>query len=85
MAIERVKTRVIEGGHNIETNVIKRRYKNGITNLFTIYIDIVDEVLIFDNSSFKPDLIADKIKDSEINTVNNYKFEKLKKYYNEKT
>ncbi len=85
LAIERVKTRVIEGGHNIETNVIKRRYKNGITNLFTIYIDIVDEVLIFDNSSFKPDLIADKIKDSEINTVNNYKFEKLKKYYNEKT
>jgi len=26
LAIERVKTRVIEGGHNIETEVIKRRY-----------------------------------------------------------
>jgi len=26
IAIERVKTRVIEGGHNIETEVIKRRY-----------------------------------------------------------
>lgn len=36
LAIERVKTRVQEGGHNIETDVIKRRYKNGITNLFDI-------------------------------------------------
>jgi len=34
LAIERVKTRVQEGGHNIEIDVIKRRYKNGINNLF---------------------------------------------------
>lgn len=85
LAIERVKTRVQEGGHNIEKNVIKRRYKNGITNLFSIYIDIVDEVLIFDNSSVKPDLIADKLKNSAINVVNEFKFEKLKKSYHEKT
>jgi predicted ABC-type ATPase len=37
LAIERVKTRVEEGGHNIETEVIKRRYVNGIKNLFDIY------------------------------------------------
>lgn len=43
MAIERVRTRVLEGGHNIETNVIERRYKNGIKNLFEIYLSIVDE------------------------------------------
>ena len=30
LAIERVKTRVMEGGHNIEIEVIKRRYINGI-------------------------------------------------------
>jgi predicted ABC-type ATPase len=34
LAVERVKTRVMEGGHRINTEVIKRRYKNGITNLF---------------------------------------------------
>ena len=32
LAIERVKTRVLEGGHNIELDVIKRRYVNGIKN-----------------------------------------------------
>ena len=38
LAIERVRTRVIEGGHHIETEVIRRRYKNGIKNLFEIYL-----------------------------------------------
>jgi predicted ABC-type ATPase len=58
LAIERVKTRVMEGGHNIELEVIKRRYVNGIKNLFDIYLSIVDEVLIYDNSGGIPELIA---------------------------
>jgi len=83
LAVERVKTRVLEGGHNIETNVVHRRYINGIKNLFEIYLPIVDEVMIFDNSGGKPELIAEKILDAEINIVNEIKFNKLKKYYNE--
>jgi predicted ABC-type ATPase len=60
LAIERGKNRVSEGGHNIENEVIRRRFKNGIKNLFEIYISIVDEVMIFDNSAGKPELIAEK-------------------------
>ena len=85
LAIERVKTRVLEGGHNIELEVIKRRYLNGIKNLFEIYIPIVDEVMIFDNSEGKHDLIAEKTLDSEIDILNQTKFDKLKNYYHEKT
>lgn len=85
LAIERVKTRVQEGGHNIETEVIKRRYVNGIRNLFTIYLPIVDEAMIFDNSGGKPELIAEKVLESDIDIINNIKFDKLKKYYNEST
>lgn len=83
LAVERVKTRVLEGGHNIETNVVHRRYINGIKNLFKIYLPIVDEVMIFDNSGGKPELIAEKILDAEINIINDIKFNKLKKYYHE--
>lgn len=79
LAIERVKTRVMEGGHNIETEVIKRRYINGIKNLFDIYLPIVDEVMIFDNSGGKPELIAEKTLDSDIAIINEVKFDKLKK------
>ena len=83
LAIERVKSRVLEGGHNIETEVIRRRYKNGIKNLFDIYISIVDEVMIFDNSGGKPELIAEKLLESEVNILNEIKFNKLKNYYHE--
>src|SRR5512145_694683 len=38
LAIERVKTRVLEGGHNIPNMVITRRYHSGLSNLFSIYI-----------------------------------------------
>ena len=84
LAIERVKTRVIEGGHNIETEVIKRRYINGIKNLFEIYLEIADEVLIFDNSFGAPELIAEKSLETEIKILSKTKFDNLKKNWNER-
>jgi predicted ABC-type ATPase len=83
LAIERVKTRVLEGGHTIENEVIRRRYKNGIKNLFEIYLSLVDEVMIFDNSAGKPELIAEKTLESEVKILNEIKFNKLKSYYHE--
>ncbi|WP_202703471.1 zeta toxin family protein [Flavobacterium sp. UGB4466] len=83
LAIERVRTRVLEGGHNIETETIRRRYQNGIKNLFEIYLPIVDEVMIFDNSVGKPELIAEKNLESEIDILNKIKFNKLKQHYHE--
>lgn len=85
LAIERVKTRVIEGGHNIETEVIKRRYLNGIKNLFEIYLPIADEVMIFDNSEGKHDLIAKKTLETKIDIFSEIKFNKLKNYYHGNT
>jgi predicted ABC-type ATPase len=84
LAIERVKTRVTEGGHNIETEVIKRRYRNGIKNLFEIYLGIADEVLIFDNSFGIPELIAEKSLNSDIKILSETKFFNLKKNWNER-
>ena len=40
--------------------------------------------MIFDNSGGKPELIAEKTLETEINIINEMKFDKLKKYYNEK-
>lgn len=46
LAKERVKIRVEEGGRNIPNEIIERRYYKGIKNLFDIYLDIVDGILI---------------------------------------
>ena len=82
LAIERVKTRVSEGGHNIPTDVIKRRYINGIKNLFDIYLPIVDEAMIFDNSTGSIELIAQKTIDSDTKILELTKFNKIKDLYN---
>lgn len=50
MAKERVEIRVSEGGHNIPVDVIERRYKRGIKNLFELYLPICDKTMLFDNS-----------------------------------
>lgn len=81
LAKERVKMRVIEGGHNIESDVIERRYFKGIKNLFNIYLPIVDGALIFDNSEGEHELIADKQIDGLLNIINKEKFNLLKNYY----
>ena len=58
MAIERVTVRVSEGGHNIPNDVIARRYKRGIENLFKIYIPLCSEWILFDNSKNQIEEIA---------------------------
>ncbi len=50
MACERVAKRVAEGGNNIPTDTIYRRYYLGLENLFNIFMPIVDEWAIYDNN-----------------------------------
>lgn len=57
-AIERVAQRVSEGGHNIPTDVIRRRYQSGIENLFRIYMPIVDSWMLIENQSNPRVIIA---------------------------
>ena len=79
LAKARVKIRVSEGGHNIEPEIIERRYFRGIKNLFKIYLPIVDGAIIFDNSNGKHELLAEKTVDGQLNIIDSIKFNELKK------
>ena len=81
LAKERVKTRVLEGGHNVEESIIERRYIRGIVNLFEIFIPLSDEVMIFDNSEGLPVLIAEKSQNDPLTIMNQHLFSKLKEQY----
>jgi predicted ABC-type ATPase len=81
LAKERVKTRVSEGGHNIEPSLIERRYKRGIMNLFTLYIPLVDDALLFDNSFGKYELLAEKQGNDRFRISNTHGFNALKTTY----
>ncbi len=81
LAKERVIIRVTEGGHNIEPDIIKRRYIKGVKNLFDIYLPIVDSALIIDNSEGKYELLAEKQINNSPNILNQNKFNLLKSVY----
>jgi predicted ABC-type ATPase len=78
LAIERVKTRVLEGGHNIPREVIIRRYFAGLKNLFGLYVSICDYWMIFDNSKSPSTLIAEGYSDKDIDIKNINTFELIK-------
>jgi len=84
LAIQRVKKRVENGGHNIPSDVIERRYNRGLENLFNIYIPICDRWLIFDNMDLIPEIIAQGDKFGEF-VSNSEIWSTLKsKYHNER-
>lgn len=64
LAILRVAQRVSEGGHNIPEEVIRRRYKLGIKNLSKIFIPIVDDWYLYDNSNMNFICVAQGMKGS---------------------
>jgi predicted ABC-type ATPase len=79
LAIERVKIRVIEGGHDIPIPVIIRRYYAGLKNLFELYIPICDYWMIFNSSLSASELIAEGYSDKDIDKKNIRTFETIKK------
>ncbi|HWZ13834.1 MAG TPA: zeta toxin family protein [Mucilaginibacter sp.] len=59
-AFERVAKRVSEGGHNIPTDVIERRFYRGVKNLFELYMPICDKWIIIDSKDTVPEIIAEQ-------------------------
>ncbi len=58
VAVERVAERVAEGGHNIPSDIIHRRYQRGLHNLLHLYIPIVDFWVVVNNTHNKLERIS---------------------------
>lgn len=61
--ILRVKNRVLNGGHNVPTEDIRRRYTRSRQLFLNLYKDLVDKYLIFFNGDDNYELV---VEDSEI-------------------
>ena len=74
-AIKRVAQRVSEGGHNIPTDTIIRRYHLGINNFYKLFKDKVDYWMLVDNTTSPRTIVADSN-----NIYNLKKYDKIIKY-----
>jgi predicted ABC-type ATPase len=59
LAIERVKARVIEGGHTIPEETIRRSYYRGMYNLSNKFIQLCDYWMVINNSGRSSTFIAE--------------------------
>jgi len=80
LAVERVRIRVKEGGHNIPEKTIRRRYDLGISNMFNLYIPIADYWMFIDNSKTPFEILADGQGETEV-VKNKLIWKKLKNEY----
>jgi predicted ABC-type ATPase len=56
--IHRIQRRVVQGGHNIEPEVSRRRFYKTLQNFFQIYRPVFDSWRLFENDGLAPRLIA---------------------------
>ncbi len=68
LALGRIKDRVASGGHNVPPEDVRRRFRRGVQNFFTIYKPILDSWTLLDNSRAIPYLIAQE-KDGNVMIV----------------
>ena len=54
MAVERVRLRVSQGGHDVPEEIVRRRFHAGLHNFQHIYKDIADEWALYDASGTSP-------------------------------
>lgn len=80
-AVRRVAKRVSQGGHNIPTDVVYRRYASGLKNLFQLYMDTVDFWALYDNSDCPTRKIAYGWKGAETTVLDDETFNRLKQQY----
>ncbi|MEQ9422869.1 MAG: hypothetical protein RJQ09_00520 [Cyclobacteriaceae bacterium] len=59
MAIQRVRQRVLEGGHHIPDDIVIRRYKSGLSNFFKNFKDDADSWVFINNSNDELTLVAE--------------------------
>ena len=80
LAVQRVAERVAKGGHNIPTDVIRRRYVAGINNLFRLFMREVDYWEIYDNSEYPAVQIATGGKNERTEIIIETTYNKIAEY-----
>ena len=59
LALQRIASRVKQGGHNVPAADVRRRFKRGWENFRNVYGPLADSWAVYDNSGASPRLIEE--------------------------
>jgi len=80
LALKRVRARVLEGGHDVPGNVVRRRFDRSIRNFLLRYAPLGDSWMLFDNSGATPSVIAFE-KENSLRIIKREIYENLMVHY----
>jgi predicted ABC-type ATPase len=58
LAVQRVASRIQQGGHSVPEAVVQRRYWRGLANFIRLYRPLADTWIVCDNSGDGPAIVA---------------------------
>lgn len=61
LALRRITSRVMQGGHNVPRADVLRRFDRGWANFQTAYRPLADSWAVYDNSAATPELVEQKL------------------------
>ncbi|MCB1081856.1 MAG: zeta toxin family protein [Chlamydiia bacterium] len=76
-AIKRVMQRVSQGGHDIPSSTIVRRFYSGVKNAISVYLPLSDKAIILDNSGEDFKVIARKMKGKQVDILEKTTWDQL--------
>jgi len=79
LALDRIATRVRNGGHDVPELVVRRRFNKSLHHFFKYYQPLIDSWAIYDNSGEKPQMIAFK-ESGRLEILNHALFDTVSKY-----
>jgi predicted ABC-type ATPase len=81
-ALERVRDRVLRGGHDVPEDTVRRRYHSGLRNFFALYRPLATTWRMYDNSGpSPPQLLAAGTGDEVTHVSDEPRWEKLHQTY----
>lgn len=79
-AMNRVRTRVELGGHDIPEQAMRRRWKRCHYNFWNMYLPLVDNWYLFDNSTSGARLVAQRVSTTDIQVFDEKSLTRVKDY-----
>jgi predicted ABC-type ATPase len=78
MSLRRVRQRVRKGGHDVPEADLRRRFLPSLRNLFSLYLPLADEALLFNAAANPPRLVA-RWKDGAAVVIDSRIYERIQK------
>ena len=66
LAVQRVANRVRSGGHDVPADTIRRRYRGGLRNFFSLYQPIVSSWAVYNCSNPRSQLVAEGLESASV-------------------